>query len=211
MVFVCPPKEESEGKTKLLNDLKNIFDEVEKKLTVSAKPICVPCCIPICDLPRVPCPWQNDGNNVSKEQTKPASVPNPPEVMVCYKVCQRSSRPEETSTSDKEVHRVRQSKSRELRASILYTGCDCEKRDGLQDDCQRTGCHGSPECLTNPPTCGPSEFCNAKHLGRKLLSSRKDKNGNGKENGSGSSFKAKYKCFPAVVNDPVSCCPCPQK
>ncbi|XP_017771598.1 PREDICTED: uncharacterized protein LOC108558999 [Nicrophorus vespilloides] len=56
--------------------------------------------------------------------------------------------------------------SRELRASILYRGCDCEKRNGLQDDCRRTGCHGSPECRMQPPTCAPSEFSNAKHLTR---------------------------------------------
>lgn len=63
--------------------------------------------------------------------------------------------------------RVKQSKSRELRASVLYVNCDCEKRDGLQDDCQRMECHGSPECLTHPPTCGPSAFASGKHLERK--------------------------------------------
>lgn len=62
---------------------------------------------------------------------------------------------------------VKQSKSRELRGSVMYVGCDCEKRNGLQDDCQRTECHGSPECLTKPnPTCGPSRFSNGKHLGK---------------------------------------------
>lgn len=59
---------------------------------------------------------------------------------------------------------VKQSKSRELRASVLYVNCDCEKRNGLQDDCQRMECHGSPECLTQPPTCGPSAFASGKHL-----------------------------------------------
>lgn len=57
--------------------------------------------------------------------------------------------------------------SRELRASILHTGCDCEKWNGLQDQCPRRGCQGSPECLTNRPTCGPSQFSNWKHLEKK--------------------------------------------
>jgi len=53
-------------------------------------------------------------------------------------------------------------KSCELRGGRYYAGCDCDKRNGLQDDCQRTGCHGSPACLTNPPTCAPSQL-GAKH------------------------------------------------
>lgn len=54
--------------------------------------------------------------------------------------------------------------SRELRGGKLYIGCDCEKRNGLQDECQRSLCQGSPECATIPPTCAPSEFSNGKHL-----------------------------------------------
>nr|CAD7405410.1 unnamed protein product [Timema poppensis] len=47
-------------------------------------------------------------------------------------------------------------KSRELRSSILLTGCDCKKSNGLQDDCRRRDC-GIPECLTRPePQCLPS-------------------------------------------------------
>lgn len=110
------------------------------------------------------------------------------------------------------VHRVKQSISRELRASILYRGCDCEKTNGLQDDCQRTDCRGSPECLTKPPTCGPSEFCNGKHLMKRL---RKNETHKSKENANGSSndghyqeSSLKYACFPAVIKSPVMCCPC---
>ncbi|XP_069672488.1 uncharacterized protein [Periplaneta americana] len=48
-------------------------------------------------------------------------------------------------------------KSRELRGGVLYTGCDCNKRNGLQHDCKRTLCQGRPECLTKPePMCIPS-------------------------------------------------------
>lgn len=63
---------------------------------------------------------------------------------------------------------LHESSSRELRAGILYHGCDCEKRNGLQDQCPRLQCRGSPRCLTNPPTCPPSEFSNAKHLTAKM-------------------------------------------
>lgn len=96
--------------------------------------------------------------------------------------------------------KVKPSKSRELRASVLYTGCDCEKRNGLQDDCQRSECHGSPQCLTNPPTCGPSEFSNGKHLGRKGYIAYKEGNGGGAAEKAGqellSGQEMQYYCFP---------------
>lgn len=63
--------------------------------------------------------------------------------------------------------RKERSKSCELRSSILYSGCECEKRNGLQDQCPRSECQGSPACLTRPPTCGPSEFAGGKHLTKK--------------------------------------------
>ncbi|XP_073983452.1 uncharacterized protein [Rhodnius prolixus] len=48
-------------------------------------------------------------------------------------------------------------KSFELKNSIMLKGCDCHKHNGLQDNCERSECRGSPECLTQPlPTCGPS-------------------------------------------------------
>ncbi|XP_063236359.1 uncharacterized protein LOC134538797 [Bacillus rossius redtenbacheri] len=44
----------------------------------------------------------------------------------------------------------------ELRGGVLYSSCDCRRRNGLQDRCPRTGC-GIPECLDMPePTCIPS-------------------------------------------------------
>jgi hypothetical protein len=39
----------------------------------------------------------------------------------------------------------------------VYTTCDCRRRNGLQDDCRLNLCHGRPECLTDPPTCIPSQ------------------------------------------------------
>ena len=52
---------------------------------------------------------------------------------------------------------VKEVKSRELVGGVLYTGCDCNKRNGLQHDCKRTLCQGRPECLTKPdPMCIPS-------------------------------------------------------
>jgi hypothetical protein len=43
----------------------------------------------------------------------------------------------------------------ELRGGVLYPRCDCSKKNGLQDDCERTLCQGRPECLTDPPMCIP--------------------------------------------------------
>ncbi|BFF95070.1 keratin-associated protein 17-1 [Drosophila madeirensis] len=50
-------------------------------------------------------------------------------------------------------------RSRELRCGIMYTTCDCVKRNGLQDKCPRSACQGRPACLCFPyPGCGPSAF-----------------------------------------------------
>uniref|UniRef100_A0A1B6CBS9 Uncharacterized protein n=1 Tax=Clastoptera arizonana TaxID=38151 RepID=A0A1B6CBS9_9HEMI len=47
--------------------------------------------------------------------------------------------------------------SRELLGGDLKIGCDCTKRNGLQDDCQRLQCRGQPACLEKPdPYCFPS-------------------------------------------------------
>jgi hypothetical protein len=46
-------------------------------------------------------------------------------------------------------------KDQELRGGVFHNGCDCSKRNGLQDDCQRIECQGRPECLTDPPMCIP--------------------------------------------------------
>ncbi|KAH8393623.1 keratin-associated protein 5-5-like [Drosophila serrata] len=49
--------------------------------------------------------------------------------------------------------------SRELRCGIMYTTCDCVKRNGLQDKCPRSACQGRPACLCFPfPSCGPAAF-----------------------------------------------------
>uniref|UniRef100_A0A1B6C761 Uncharacterized protein n=1 Tax=Clastoptera arizonana TaxID=38151 RepID=A0A1B6C761_9HEMI len=48
--------------------------------------------------------------------------------------------------------------SRELRGGTHYIGCDCYKKNGLQDDCQRMEC-GVPPCTTKPdPCCDNSRF-----------------------------------------------------
>ncbi|EEZ99965.1 keratin-associated protein 10-8 [Tribolium castaneum] len=141
-------------------------------------PVMVPPCMPICTA--VPPPCVPVCNPCPEEQ--PCVPCNPPQMMVCYR---RPKCPTGASS---------RSKSRELRASILHVGCDCEKRNGLQDDCPRSECQGAPECLTKPdPTCGPSEFANGKHLGRK-----KDYSGKNKD-------LEEYQCYPAYVRLP----PCP--
>lgn len=50
-------------------------------------------------------------------------------------------------------------KSRELRGGVLYTKCDCVKRNGLQHDCPRSMCQGQSCCMTKPyPGCCPSKY-----------------------------------------------------
>ncbi|XP_022191442.2 uncharacterized protein LOC111049626 [Nilaparvata lugens] len=44
----------------------------------------------------------------------------------------------------------------ELIGSQLVQSCECGKRNGLQDDCRRWSCRGSPQCRTTPlPKCKP--------------------------------------------------------
>jgi hypothetical protein len=47
-------------------------------------------------------------------------------------------------------------REQELRGGVYYNRCDCSRRNGLQNDCQRSECQGRPACLTNPPMCIPS-------------------------------------------------------
>lgn len=53
------------------------------------------------------------------------------------------------------------SRSRELRGGRLLANCNCTRRNGLQYDCQRSGCQGNSVCLTKPhPKCCPALFGN---------------------------------------------------
>uniref|UniRef100_A0A1B6DSW3 Uncharacterized protein n=1 Tax=Clastoptera arizonana TaxID=38151 RepID=A0A1B6DSW3_9HEMI len=48
--------------------------------------------------------------------------------------------------------------SQELRGGVLHVGCTCDRRDGLQDDCQRSDCRGHPLCVVHSgPHCAPSQ------------------------------------------------------
>ncbi|VEN54652.1 unnamed protein product [Callosobruchus maculatus] len=59
-------------------------------------------------------------------------------------------------------------KSRELRGGTLIMGCQCNRKNGLQDDCPRTGCQGAPPCMTQPqPSCDNQQFSQGKHLEEK--------------------------------------------
>ncbi|GAB0091137.1 hypothetical protein DMENIID0001_059460 [Sergentomyia squamirostris] len=52
----------------------------------------------------------------------------------------------------------------ELRNSVLYTNCDCSKRNGLQDDCRMSMCQGKKDCLTCPePDCLPAKHQRARN------------------------------------------------
>lgn len=137
MVFVCPTKEDSEAITQMSQQIKNALKNMDQQLNIGVKPICVPCCLPLCDYP--------SASHKKKQQFEP------PEVMVsnlkfeldevheltpvkvCYKeTCKKQKTKNQTNNKEPEVIRLHQSKSRELRAGILYTGCLCEKRYGLQ-------------------------------------------------------------------------------
>ncbi|KAJ8673029.1 hypothetical protein QAD02_004290 [Eretmocerus hayati] len=41
--------------------------------------------------------------------------------------------------------------SRELRGSVLYTDCECNRRNGLQHDCPRHQCAGTRQCCAVEP------------------------------------------------------------
>lgn len=155
MAFFCCPEKEAKKRTQKLSDLKNLVEAIEEQMLVPCSLVCCPLCLP------QNVPPENDDQECQQQ--------NPPDVMVCYKHEKIEKKRNGRSNKRNEVKRTKRAKSRELRASIYYMGCDCEKRNGLQDDCRRTGCHGSPECLTKPdPICGPSEFSGSKHLGKKF-------------------------------------------
>uniref|UniRef100_A0A1B6G8X8 Uncharacterized protein n=1 Tax=Cuerna arida TaxID=1464854 RepID=A0A1B6G8X8_9HEMI len=71
---------------------------------------------------------------------------------------EQSRRPQPEPISDNTlIPYPRPPLSVELRSGVLYSGCQCVKRDGLQYDCPRTGCQGKASCMAFPaPECGPS-------------------------------------------------------
>ncbi|OXU31827.1 hypothetical protein TSAR_004055 [Trichomalopsis sarcophagae] len=64
--------------------------------------------------------------------------------------------------------------SRELRAGVVYTDCDCYRRNGLQHDCPRNRCGGSKDkCLTEPwPECDLGKYYREKWSRYDALRSR---------------------------------------
>lgn len=117
---------------------------------------------------------------------------------VCYRIKRDGQQALlETDSSEK---RLKTSRSRELRGSVLYRGCDCEKLNGLQDDCRRSECMGS-DCLAHPESCcGPSVYSNAKHL-QKSTEEPKDVRSRIEESNAG------YHCFPAYLRTEDNSCP----
>ncbi|EFA10004.1 uncharacterized protein LOC107398615 [Tribolium castaneum] len=192
-MFICCPEKEAKKRCNKLGDLKQLVEAIEEKMMVPCTMVC-PICGPPCAI-TLPCP--------PEEPKEPPGPPIPPNVMVCYK-SERHDKKKNGRTVKKTnaLKRTKRAKSRELRASILYQGCDCEKRNGLQDDCRRTGCHGSPECLTKPePICGPSEFSNGKHLGKKsggYVSSSGEVVDAGDDEGN-EKVSVYYNCYPAAI------------
>ncbi|XP_045472939.1 uncharacterized protein LOC123679610 [Harmonia axyridis] len=185
--FAVPTKCDSEKRTKLLSHLKCLMTSLEDELTPKAEPVCyTPVCLTTC----IPC---------CPPPCKPPTATTP-DILVCYKCKTDSSKKKKNKANvGKELG---ESKSRELRAGILYVGCDCERKNGLQDNCLRTGCQGSPECLKSPPTCLPSKYCNGKHLMKKLRNkyAKNESEGSGEEEEGPDSIS--YQCFEAAVKVP---------
>lgn len=91
------------------------------------------------------------------------------------------------------------SKSVELRGGKLYRGCDCDKKNGLQDRCLRFCCINNPKCRTQPASCHCSKFSCGKHLKVKY----------GKKKSSYTCYVCgppKYPCVPCC--HAIYCCPC---
>ncbi|XP_050506848.1 uncharacterized protein LOC126884738 isoform X2 [Diabrotica virgifera virgifera] len=202
MAFVCPPKEFAEQKLKDLRNIRDAIETLEKSMVVGVKPLCVPTLQPIADYPTPTKPCNHCCAALPDPPPKPKQ--QTPDVMVCYKICPATVPEPEESPKIKcngrdRTNNLKATKSRELRAGILYTGCDCCKWAGLQDDCPRTGCHGSPECLTNPPTCSASRFCYGKHLGKKKQKKRQGRSSSKPR----AQTKQYFKCFPAIIQDPL--------
>ncbi|GBP82265.1 hypothetical protein EVAR_103448_1 [Eumeta japonica] len=67
--------------------------------------------------------------------------------------------------AEENKNHLKRTKSRELRAGIMYYSCTCVKRNGLQHDCRLTACGGEPACLVRPdPVCAPSQLARVRGL-----------------------------------------------
>ncbi|XP_057663018.1 uncharacterized protein LOC130898013 isoform X2 [Diorhabda carinulata] len=201
MAFVCPPKDSAEQQLKVIKNIKDIVENLEKSMTIGVKPICIPACIPIADYPKPAksttcCPPSCNVPVNSKRE--------PPDVMVCYKVCSKEPRGKQDKhgkvTGSNPKFDYRTSKALELRSSFFIL-CGCKRRNGLQDFCPRMECNGSPDCTPFPPRCGPSKF-DPTYVGiteeQKLLEINKMRKGQ-------NSKKACFKCFPAVIEETAIC------
>lgn len=195
-VVVTPTKKEAEKRTKVLTELQVLLNNVEENIKVPVEVYQKPNENQAVEAigPSNPssqggyfggCPHKAHLHVQGQTKFKYKDLP---EVLVCYKepfdpADQDTGNQQGQNNFGQQVHqhfhrkrsssksrgkKLRPCKSRELRAGNLFVGCDCEKRNGLQDSCPRTDCLGQPECLTYPnPTCPPSQFCNGKHLEKK--------------------------------------------
>lgn len=210
--------------------------------------------IPIVSPQPVPCiPLTTDCGAAMEQPCVPC---NPPAMMVCYRRggCRPQRPPRRNVCAD--IVRTGGSgggccgagtsfgggggmalkccKSRELRASIMYYGCDCIKRNGLQDQCPRTGCQGDRLCAYDPPCCCPGQIATRKleeqderydYMVAKArgggANCHGSRTGGGGYGGSGGysggrapagCLKAEYLCFPAYFKmppcSPNCCTPC---
>jgi hypothetical protein len=56
-----------------------------------------------------------------------------------------------------DIKKLENSQSSRLVAGQMLEGCECGRRNGLQDSCPQPECQGRPECTQKPPTCAPSQ------------------------------------------------------
>ncbi|XP_037924132.1 uncharacterized protein LOC119659885 isoform X2 [Hermetia illucens] len=92
------------------------------------------------------------------------SIPYPPIFRPIQKTRKQTKKCYQPPQSKRCQPPIKECRSCEIRGSILYTRCECIRRNGLQQDCPRRLCQGKPCCLTTPdPRC-----CPAKHAKRLL-------------------------------------------
>ncbi|KAL3270093.1 hypothetical protein HHI36_009151 [Cryptolaemus montrouzieri] len=124
----------------------------------------VPCCQPRCK----PCTLSCCKNQC----TEPCCVkfkkcPGGTLCLGCRTICLPRSFSDTILIKKKPCKTLRCSKSTELRGGVLYRGCDCDKKNGLQDQCLRYCCINNPRCKTVPASCHCSKFSCGKHLAKR--------------------------------------------
>uniref|UniRef100_A0A1B6E8W8 Uncharacterized protein n=1 Tax=Clastoptera arizonana TaxID=38151 RepID=A0A1B6E8W8_9HEMI len=158
-----------EQRKKLIKDLKSYVDKLENNLPIVSKrePIGKPggrllkkyigCVEKKQKIPRPPNVEKPIITNIQVHESRPTSQYERMKVENTRLVSYRDACPPTPYRMPPPWH-IPRTKSQELRGGVMYVGCDCTRKNGLQDDCQRWECGGSPKCVAqNPgPCCIPA-------------------------------------------------------